>query len=58
MALQFFELKLVMKRLRIFAFDNYSIGGKIFIGLLSMAVLYFVILLLQRYCLQWIGNIK
>jgi hypothetical protein len=47
-----------MKRLRIFAFDNYSIGGKIFIGLLSMAVLYFVILLLQRYCLQWIGNIK
>ena len=51
-------LKLVMKRLGILAFDNYSIGGKVFIGLLSMAVLYFVILLLQRYCSQWIGNRK
>jgi hypothetical protein len=51
-------LKLIMKRLGIFAFDNYSIGGKVFIGSLSMVVLYFVILLLQRYCSQWIGNRK
>ena len=47
-----------MKRLGFFVFDNYSIGGKICIGLLSIAVLYFVILLLQRYCSQWIGNRK
>lgn len=51
-------LKLIMKRLGIFAFDNYSIGGKVLIGSLSMVVLYFVILLLQRYCSQWIGNRK
>lgn len=51
-------LKLVMKRLGIFAFDNYSIEGKFLLGFLTMTVLYFVILLLQRYCSQWIGNRK
>ena len=51
-------LKLAMKRLGLFVFDNYSIGEKFLIGFLSMAVLYFVILLLQRYCARWIGNRK
>lgn len=51
-------LKLVMKRLGLFEFDNYSIGEKALVGFLSMVVLYFVILLLQRYCSRWIGNRK
>lgn len=51
-------LKSVLKHLRLFAFDNYSMGEKFLLGLMAMAVLFFVILFLQHYCPRYIGNRK
>lgn len=51
-------LKSAMKHLGLTGFDNYSMGEKFLLGGMTIVVLYFVILWLQRYCPRYIGNRK
>lgn len=51
-------LKSAMKHSGLTGFDNYSMGEKFLLGGMTIVVLYFVILWLQRYCPRYIGNRK
>lgn len=51
-------LKSAMKHLGLTGFDHYSMGEKFLLGGMTIVVLYFVILWLQRYCPRYIGNRK
>lgn len=51
-------LKSAMKHSGLTGFDHYSMGEKFLLGGMTIVVLYFVILWLQRYCPRYIGNRK